>query len=71
MVLVVSNLNTRYDMEEFENGLMRIAQTQFDPNDYLFQEGQMLDSSTITSWLNREYTDAQLKEKEDEDNSKT
>ena len=62
--LVVSNLNTRYDMEEFENGLMRIAQTQFDPNDYLFQEGQMLDGSTISSWLNREYTDAQLKEKE-------
>src|SRR3954471_17336630 len=61
--LVVSNLNTRYDMDEFENGLMRIAQTQFDSNDYLFQEGQMLDSATITSWLNREYTDAQLKEK--------
>ncbi len=62
--LVVSNLNTRYDIEEFENGLMRIAQTQFDPNDYLFQEGQMLDSKTISSWLNRKYTDAQLKEKE-------
>lgn len=61
--LVVSNLNTRYDMEEFESGLMRIAQTQFDPNDYLFQEGQMLDSKTISSWLNRQYTDAQLKEK--------
>ena len=42
--LVVSNLNTRYDIEEFENGLMRIAQTQFDPDDYLFQEGQLLDS---------------------------
>ena len=60
--LVVSNLNTRYDMEEFESGLMRIAQTQFDPNDYLFQEGQMLDSTTISKWLNRKYTVAQLKE---------
>lgn len=60
--LVVSNLNTRYDMEEFESGLMRIAQTQFDPNDYLFQEGQMLDSTTISKWLNRKYTAAQLKE---------
>lgn len=59
--LVVSNLNTRYDMKEFENGLMRIAQTQFNPNDYLFQEGQMLDSATITSWLNRQYSNAQLK----------
>ncbi|AOH53104.1 CamS family sex pheromone protein [Peribacillus muralis] len=62
--LVVSNLNTRYDIEEFENGLMRLAQTQFDPEDYLFQEGQMLDSSTISSWLNRKYTDSQLKEKD-------
>lgn len=59
--MVVSNLNTRYDMKEFESGLMRIAQTQFDPNDYLFQEGQMLDSTTISKWLNRKYTDAQLK----------
>ncbi|MEW5548569.1 CamS family sex pheromone protein [Peribacillus frigoritolerans] len=65
--LVVSNLNTRYDIEEFENGLMRLAQTQFDPEDYLFQEGQMLDSSTISSWLNRKYTDSQLKEKKKKD----
>ncbi|MDV7766057.1 CamS family sex pheromone protein [Peribacillus sp. CSMR9] len=61
--LVVSNLNTRYDIEEFENGLMRLAQTQFDPEDYLFQEGQMLDSAKISSWLNRKYTKSQLKEK--------
>ena len=62
--LVVSNLNTRYDIEEFENGLMRLAQTQFDPDDYFFQEGQVLDSSNISSWLNRKYTKSQLKKKE-------
>lgn len=62
--LVVSNLNTRYDIEEFENGMMRLAQNQFSPDDYLFQEGQILDSSTISSWLNRKYTKDQLKEKE-------
>ncbi|WP_285768666.1 CamS family sex pheromone protein [Peribacillus sp. SI8-4] len=62
--LVVSNLNTRYDIEEFENGLMRLAQTQFDPEKYLFQEGQMLSSSTISSWLNRKFTNSQLKEKD-------
>lgn len=62
--LVVSNLNTRFDIEEFENGLMRLAQTQFDPDDYYFQEGQVLDSSTISSWLNRKYTKSQLKEEE-------
>lgn len=62
--LVVSNLNTRYDIEEFENGLMRLAQTQFDPEEYLFQEGQMLSSSTISSWLNRKFTKSQLQEKD-------
>jgi protein involved in sex pheromone biosynthesis len=59
--LTVSNLNTRYDIDEFETGLMRVAQKQFSPNDYLFQEGQYLDKNTVVSWLNRKYTNAQLK----------
>ncbi|WXB94813.1 CamS family sex pheromone protein [Bacillus sp. FJAT-52991] len=61
--LVVSNLNTRYDIVELETGLMRIAQENFSPEKYLFQEGQTLDKETIQAWLDREYTDAQLKEK--------
>ncbi|WP_419882863.1 CamS family sex pheromone protein [Peribacillus sp. B-H-3] len=60
--LVVSNLNTRYDIKEFETGLMRIAQNNFDPNKYLFQEGQSLDSHTVNLWLNRKFTKAQAKE---------
>ncbi|CAH0346611.1 CamS family sex pheromone protein [Bacillus sp. CECT 9360] len=60
--LVVSNLNTRYDIEEFETGLMRVAQNQFDPDQYLFQEGQNLDKKTVNLWLNRKFTDAQLKQ---------
>ncbi|MBS4175626.1 CamS family sex pheromone protein [Bacillus sp. FJAT-49736] len=59
--LTVSNLNTRYDIDEFETGLMRVAQNQFSPDDYLFQEGQYLDKSTVLSWLNRKYTSQQLK----------
>lgn len=51
--LVVNNLNTRYDMAEFETGLMRVAQNAYDPETYYFQEGQYLDSSTITKWLTR------------------
>ncbi|WP_409304037.1 CamS family sex pheromone protein [Peribacillus sp. SCS-155] len=61
--LVVANLNTRYDIEEFETGLMRIAQNQFDTDKYLFQEGQYLDSKTVELWLNRKFTKEQLKEK--------
>ncbi|GER74187.1 CamS family sex pheromone protein [Weizmannia acidilactici] len=59
--LVVSNLNTSYDIEEFETGLMRVAQHNYSPDDYLFQEGQYLSSDTITKWLNRKYTKSQLK----------
>jgi protein involved in sex pheromone biosynthesis len=61
--LVVENLNTRLDVDEFESGLMRLAQERFSPEDYLFQEGQYLDKKTIKSWLQRKMTKAQLKER--------
>ncbi|MFF2447114.1 CamS family sex pheromone protein [Neobacillus sp. NPDC058068] len=61
--LVVSNINTRYDLNEFEMGLMRIAQNSFDTDKYYFREGKEIDGKTVRQWLNRQYTDAQLKEK--------
>ncbi|MFE8701320.1 CamS family sex pheromone protein [Cytobacillus sp. FJAT-54145] len=61
--LVVGNLNTRYDIDELETGLMRIAQHNFDPDKFLFQEGQVLDRETVGLWLNRQYTPQQLKER--------
>jgi protein involved in sex pheromone biosynthesis len=60
--LVVNNINTRYDLDEFEMGLMRIAQNKFDTDKYYFQEGQQLKGTMIKQWLNRQYTAAQLKE---------
>ncbi|UII56349.1 CamS family sex pheromone protein [Cytobacillus spongiae] len=60
--LVVNNINTRYDINEFETGLMRMAQTAFDPENYLFQEGQYLERDEVRLWLNRQYTKEQLKE---------
>ncbi|MGE8207722.1 CamS family sex pheromone protein [Heyndrickxia sp. NPDC080065] len=60
---IVNNLNTRYDIQEFETGLMRVAQKSFSPDTYLFQEGQYLDKDTVDAWLNRKYTSSQLKEK--------
>ncbi|TQR15467.1 CamS family sex pheromone protein [Psychrobacillus soli] len=51
--LVVSNLATKYDMKEVETGLLRISQNEFSPDKYLFQEGQYLKGSTISSWLAR------------------
>jgi protein involved in sex pheromone biosynthesis len=60
--LIVGNINTRYDINEFETGLMRIAQHQFDPKTYLFREGQELKRNTVRLWLNRKFTPAQLED---------
>ncbi len=59
--LVVNNINTRYDLNEFEMGLMRIAQNSFDTEKYYFREGQEIKADTIRAWLNRQYTKEQLK----------
>lgn len=51
--LVVSNINTKYDIKEVEEGLMRLSQNVYDTENYFFQEGQYLDSDTISNWLAR------------------
>lgn len=58
--LIVGNMNTRYDIDEFETGLMRIAHQTFDPETYLIREGQELKRTTVRHWLNRQFTKAQL-----------
>jgi protein involved in sex pheromone biosynthesis len=58
---IVEDLNTRLDVDEFETGLMRVAQDRFSPEEYLFQEGQYLDKKTVKRWLERERTPSQLK----------
>lgn len=60
--LVVNNINTRYDLNEFEMGLMRIAQNTFDTEKYYFREGKEIKGKTIRQWLNRQYTPEQLQE---------
>jgi protein involved in sex pheromone biosynthesis len=64
--MVVNNLNSRYDITEFETGLMRIAQNTFPTDKYVFKEGQYLDGSTVSAWLAREMTPAQVEAKEKE-----
>lgn len=64
--LTVNNLNTRYDITEFETGLTRIAQNSFSTDKYVFKEGQYLDTKTVEAWLSREMTEEQLKAKEKE-----
>ncbi|WP_338022882.1 CamS family sex pheromone protein [Bacillus kwashiorkori] len=60
---VLERLNSRYDSDEFEEGLLRIAQKTFSTEDYIFQDGQYLDKDTIVKWLSRKYTASQLKER--------
>lgn len=52
--LVVSNMNTKYNIKEVENGLMRISQNEFSTDDYFFQEGQYIDEEMVKYWIARE-----------------
>jgi protein involved in sex pheromone biosynthesis len=61
--IVVNDLGSRYDINEIENGLLRVAQNRFSTNDYFFKEGQFLAKKTIDSWLQRKFTSEQLAEK--------
>ncbi|MCA1032913.1 CamS family sex pheromone protein [Bacillus timonensis] len=58
--LVAANLNTRLDIDEFEMGLMRIAQDSFSADKYYYQEGQYISKKTIQGWLSRKLTEKQL-----------
>lgn len=60
--MVLWNLNTRYDSDEFEEGLLRIARRTFSTDTYIFQDGKYLDKDTVQKWLSRKMTAAQLKE---------
>jgi protein involved in sex pheromone biosynthesis len=65
--LVSQQLNTRLDIDEFETGLMRVAQDTFSPdNNYLYQEGQYLSGDDIKSWLKRKLVGEKLKEAQEE-----
>ncbi|MFJ7936532.1 CamS family sex pheromone protein [Sporosarcina sp. NPDC096371] len=55
--LIVNNIHTKYDIQEVEEGLLRLSTKTFDPKTYLFQEGQYIDKDTAYSWLSRGSSD--------------
>lgn len=63
--LVVQGLNSRLDIDEFETGLMRIAQESFSTKDHFFKGGKSLDAQTVQMLVKRKRTDAEQKELED------
>ncbi|WP_331716330.1 CamS family sex pheromone protein [Metabacillus kandeliae] len=58
--LSASRLNTRYDLNEFETGLMRQAQESFAADKYVYQEGQKIPKTTISGWLGFEKSGKEL-----------
>ncbi|MBP2240902.1 protein involved in sex pheromone biosynthesis [Cytobacillus eiseniae] len=68
--LVVNNINSNYNLTEFETGLMRVAQNTFSTDKYLFQDGQYVKSDQVRSWLNRKLSPQQMEEQgvKEEDN---
>ncbi|MDN4074876.1 CamS family sex pheromone protein [Fictibacillus terranigra] len=51
--LIKYGVDNRLDINEFELGLMRIAQDNFSTDKYYYQEGQYLSSTTVNNWLKR------------------
>lgn len=47
------DVSHRLDLTRIELGLLELAQSQFDPDKYLFQEGQVISSDDVEDWLGR------------------
>lgn len=58
--LVNYNIYNRLDINELEMGLMRLAQDNFDPKDYYFQEGQYLTTEMVNEWIGRKSTNNEM-----------
>lgn len=48
------NLSSAANIRAFEEGLLRISKQVFPTEQYYMQEGQIIDESTMTSWVARE-----------------
>lgn len=51
--LTATNNDNSVDTRELERGLVDISKNTFPPNSFTFQEGQYLNSATVTDWLAR------------------
>lgn len=57
--LIVNNIRTKYDIQEVEEGLLRISTKNFDPKTHYIQEGQYIDKDTALAWLARSSSNPQ------------
>lgn len=54
---ITQEMNSPTNMNLIEKDLNRLAQAEFSPKDYLFQEGQYLPPDLVGSWLGRKSKD--------------
>ena len=52
--LIVNNLNTKYDIREAEEGLLRLIYPKFSTENHFFQEGQYIKEDLALSWIRRQ-----------------
>lgn len=57
--LIVGNIYSKYDMEEVEEGLLRLSAKSFAPDNHFFQEGQYITEEMARSWIQRNSEDNQ------------
>jgi len=51
--ITAADNSNQFNSRSFESGLMALSKKQFSTNSYVFQEGQVLNANTVTSWLGR------------------
>ena len=55
--LITETTRTKYDIQEVEEGLLRLSTQHYDPKNHYFQEGQYIDKDMAYSWLSRSSSD--------------
>lgn len=55
--LIVGNMHSKYDIQEVEEGLLRLSTQHFNPDDHFFQEGQYITEDMARSWIGRNSED--------------
>lgn len=58
--LTSSKMASSYNGEAFETGLLRISKNVFSPDDYLYRDGQLLTKNAVESYLEPQYTKAEI-----------
>ncbi|WP_414042434.1 CamS family sex pheromone protein [Macrococcus sp. EM39E] len=58
--LTSTNMSSSYNGEAFETGLLRISKNVFSPDEYLYRDGQLLTKNAVESYLEPQYTKAEI-----------